>query len=392
MARRKRLTAGRTAVAGASSKASETSPKGPMTLGEIWKMLTKPQGKTNGKMKSQDLTYILSNMSTLVSNGVPLPKAIATLAKEDTLAKHRDVLDDLRRKVESGMTFSAAIDQSKIVDSLTINQIRLGERSGTLPDTLRKLSANRNKTAELRKDVIRKISYPALLVVVGTCLITFLLLFVIPVFQETYEDAGVALPFVTQFLIDVGGFVRGYGWMIAVAVISSVVSIKKLRKREDFALRMDHLMLKVPLLGNWLRDMSILQLMEVLQNLMEAGYTLAEALRETADSVGNRFVRKGVYQLQAAVQRGEKFSRELERQEGMFPPIVNQLVMVGESTGQLTRATNDICDYLRKEIERKTNLMVSTLEPVLTISLASAIAVVLLAIYLPMFDMVGTVS
>ena len=180
--------------------------------------------------------------------------------------------------------------------------------------------------------------------------------------------------------------------MIAVAVILSVVSVKKLRKRDDFALGMDHILLKVPLFGNWLRDMSVLQLMEVLQNLMEAGYTLAEALRETADSVGNRFVRKGVRELQAAVQRGEKFSRELERQEGMFPPIVNQLVMVGESTGQLTRATNDICDYLRKEIERKTNLMVATLEPVLTISLASAIAVVLLAIYLPMFDMVGTVS
>ena len=392
MARRKRLTSGKTAVVGGSSKASKTSDKGPMTFGKVWKILTKPQGKANGKMKSQDLTYILSNLSTLVSNGVPLPKAIATLAQEDTLSKYRETLDALRRKVESGTPFSTAIEQAKIVDSLTVNQIRLGERSGTLSETLHKLSSNRNKTAELRKDVIRKISYPALLVVVGTCLITFLLLFVIPVFQETYEDAGVALPFVTQFLIDVGEFVRGYGWMIAVAVISTVVSIKKLRKREDFALRMDHLLLKVPLLGNWLRDMSILQLMEVLQNLMEAGYTLAEALRETADSVGNRFVRQGVHKLQAAVQRGEKFSRELERQEGMFPPIVNQLVIVGESTGQLTRATNDICDYLRKEIERKTNLMVATLEPVLTISLASAIAVVLLAIYLPMFDMVGTVS
>ena len=391
MARRKRFTASKSVAAGAK-KSSKSSPKGPMTLRKLWKILTQPRGKSNGQMKSQDLTYILSNMSTLVSNGVPLPKAIATLAKEDTLSKYRDVLEGLRQKVESGMTFSTAIDQADIVDSLTVNQIRLGERSGTLPDTLRKLSSNRNKTAELRKDVIRKISYPALLVVVGSCLITFLLLFVIPVFQETYEDAGVPLPFVTQFLIDVGEFVRGYGWMIAVAVILSVVSVKKLRKRDDFALGMDHLLLKVPLIGNWLRDMSVLQLMEVLQNLMEAGYTLAEALRETADSVGNRFVRKGVRELQAAVQRGEKFSRELERQEGMFPPIVNQLVMVGESTGQLTRATDDICDYLRKEIERKTNLMVATLEPVLTISLASAIAVVLLAIYLPMFDMVGTVS
>ena len=114
-------------------------------------------------------------------------------------------------------------------------------------------------------------------------------------------------------------------------------------------------MLRLPLVGTWFCDMAVFQLMEVLKNLMEAVYTLAEALRETADSVGNRAVRNGVRQLQLAVQRGERFSRELERQEDMFPPIVNQLVMVGESTGQLTRATNDICDYLHQEVERKTS-------------------------------------
>jgi len=353
--------------------------------------LTKPRNAQT-QLKPQELTFILSNLSTLVGNGVPLPKALATLAKEDSLAKHREVLETLRRKVESGIPFSTAINQSDIVDSLTVNQIRLGERSGTLSDTLKKLSSSRNKTAELRKDVIKKLSYPGLLIVVGSGLITFLLIYVVPVFQETYDDAGVPLPFITELLIGVGTFVKQYGWMIASAGILTVVTVKQLRKRDDFALEMDRFLLRMPLMGNWLRDMAVLQLMEVLQNLMEAGYTLAEALRETADSVGNRFVRKGVCELQSAVQRGEKFSRELERHEKIFPPIVNQLVIVGESTGQLTRATNDICDYLRKEIERKTSMMVGALEPILTISLAAAIAVVLLAIYLPMFDMVGTVS
>ncbi len=389
MARRKRFT---TAAPVASQGGSAAQSKNSGGKG-LWYALTKPRnGNGNSQLKPQELTFILSNLSTLVGNGVPLPKALTTLAKEDTLAKHRNVLEMLKHKVESGMPFSTAIKQSNIVDGLTVNQIRLGERSGTLPDTLKKLSSSRNKTAELRKDVIKKLSYPGLLVVVGSCLITFLLIFVVPVFQETYDDAGVPLPFITELLINVGSFVKQYGWMIVTAVILTVVTIKQLRKRDDFALKMDRFLLRMPLMGNWLRDMAVLQLMEVLQNLMEAGYTLAEALRETADSVGNRFVRKGVRELQSAVQRGEKFSRELERHEKIFPPIVNQLVVVGESTGQLTRATNDICDYLRKEIERKTSMMVGALEPILTISLAAAIAVVLLAIYLPMFDMVGTVS
>lgn len=390
MARRKRLAAVGPSVS--SSRSASTSESNLTGFEKIWHTLTKPR-KANDHIKPHELTTILSNLSTLVGNGVPLPRALATLAKEDTLAKHRDMLESLRRKVESGMPFSQAVSQfPHLADSLTVNQIRLGERSGTLPETLKKLSSSRNKTAELRKDVVKKLSYPALLIVVGSGLITFLLIYVIPVFQETYDGAGVPLPFITRLLIGVGAFTKQYLWMIAGFFVLFVVTIKQLRKKDEFALKMDQFLLRLPMIGNWLRDMAVLQLMEVLQNLMEAGYTLAEALCETADSVGNRFVRQGVRDLQQAVQRGEKFSRELERHEEMFPPIVNQLVIVGESTGQLTRATNDICDYLRKEIERKTGIMVGALEPILTISLAGAIAVVLLAIYLPMFDMVGTVS
>lgn len=392
MARRKRFAAVGPTTTHAVPSTGSKGAKQAGGLSQLWQALTKSR-QANDTVKPQELTFILSTLSTLVGNGVPLPKALATLAKEDTLAKHREVLHALRRKVESGMPFSTAVSQfPHITDKLTINQIRLGERSGTLAETLRNLSSSRNKSAELRKDVIKKLSYPGLLIVVGSGLITFLLIYVVPVFEETYADAGVPLPFITQLLITVGSFVKQYGWMFAAAGILSVTAVKQLRKRDDLALRMDHLLLRLPVIGNLLRDMAVLQLMEVLQNLMEAGYTLAEALRETADSVGNRFVRKGVRQLQSAVQRGERFSRELERHEDMFPPIVNQLVIVGESTGQLTRATNDICDYLRKEIERKTGMMVGALEPILTISLAAAIAVVLLAIYLPMFDMVGTVS
>ena len=389
MARKRRLSAASGSSAPVSAPQQEVSIEGLLGL---LQGLFKPR-KTNERIKPVELTFILSTLSTLVHNGVSLPKALATLAKEESLARHRDMLNTLRRKVESGVPFSTAISQfPHLCDSLTINQIRLGERSGTLASTLRKLSSSRNKTAELRKDVIKKLSYPGLLIVVGSGLLTFLLMYVVPVFQETYDKAGVPLPFITKLLIGVGAVVNQYGWMLALVIVLTAATIKQMRKHEHLALRMDRSLLRMPMFGKLLRDIAVLQLMEVLDNLMEAGYTLAEALRDTADSVGNRAVKRGVRDLQSAVQRGEKFSRELERHEEMFPPIVNQLVLVGESTGQLSHAMNDICDYLRKEIERKTNLMVGALEPILTISLALAIAVVLLAIYLPMFDMVNTVS
>lgn len=387
--RRKRYT-----IAGSDGAAiAKVQGEGALNqIGRLWKSVSAPS-KSTDHFKPHELTFILRSLSTLISNGVSLPKAIGTLAKEEALARHRDTLDSLRRKVESGILFSVAISHfPHICDAVTLSQLRIGERSGTLGETLKQLSENRDKTAELKQAVIKKIAYPTLLVTLGSCLITFLLLYVVPVFQETYDKAKVPLPFITQMLIGVGAMAKSYGPALLAVLILTAAALKQFRKKAEFAARMDRAMLRLPLFGSWLRDIAVLQMMEVLHNLMAAGYTLVEALRETGQSVGNRAVKRGVHDLQIAVQRGERFSRELERLESLFPPIVNQLVIVGESTGQLTRATNDICDYLRREIERKTNLMVGALEPILTIGLAAAIAVILLAIYLPMFDMVNTVT
>jgi type IV pilus assembly protein PilC len=390
MARRKRYTIADPNDATAIAKARS---EGALSQMRPWWNSNSARSKSKDHFKPHELTFIMRSLSTLLSNGVSLPKAIGTLAKEEALARHKEVLDSLRRKVESGVSFSNAISHfPNLCDSVTLNQLRIGERSGTLGETLCQLSENRDKTAELKRAVIKKIAYPALLVTVGSGLITFLLLYVVPVFKETYDKAKVPLPFVTQLLIGCGALVKSYGWILIAGTILAAAAVKQLRKKNDFASRMDRSMLRMPLFGSWLRDLAVLQMMEVLHNLMAAGYTLAEALRETGQTIGNRAMQRGVHDLQNAVQRGERFSRELERLETLFPPIVNQLVIVGESTGQLTRATNDICDYLRREIERKTSLMVAALEPILTIGMAAAIAVVLLAIYLPMFDMVNTIK
>ena len=383
MSRQKRIAAG-AAVAGEARQSFD--------LGAWWQTLTAKNKKTD-RLKQHELTFILRTLATLVNNGVSLPKALGTLAREDTLAKHRHLLDALRRKVEAGVSFSSALSQfPQVCDQITVSQIRLGERSGTLADTLQHLSENRGKSAELKQAVIKKLAYPCLLITIGSGLLTFLLMYVVPVFEETYANAKVPLPLITRMLIKFSGIVQSVGPYVIGGGILGLTAVKQLRKREEFAVLMDRSLLHTPVIGSWIRDMAVLQLMEVLHSLMAAGYNLAEAVRETAQSVRNRAVRQGVRDLQVAINRGERFSRELERHEDMFPPIVNQLVIVGESTGQLTRATKDICDYLRHEIERKTSLLVGALEPILTIGLASAIAVVLLAIYLPMFDMVNTIS
>jgi type II secretory pathway component PulF len=244
----------------------------------------------------------------------------------------------------------------------------------------------------LRAEITRKLAYPVLLVVMGTAVITFLLTYVIPVFEETYASAHVPLPLLTRLLIAVGTTAKSYGWIMLCLAAGGFVVLRQIRKRADLAHKMDAKILDMPVLGHWLRDIAVLQLMEVLGSLLEAGYNLAEALGEAEHAVSNRAIQHSVRNLQNAVRRGEKFSRELERHGETFPPIVSQLVIVGEQTGTLTRATSHIRDHLQREIERKTNLFVGTIEPTLTISLAAAIAAILMAIYLPMFDMVNTIK
>jgi type IV pilus assembly protein PilC len=387
MARRKSSLAGAAAAAGGAR-----APAAGWHAAEFWRLLAAPR-RGGDRMSVQELAYLLRNLATLVDNGVSLPKALATLSREDSLARHGQMIDTIRRRVESGVLFSSALaEYPKIWDRLTINQIRVGEKSGTLAESLKQLAAKREQSSELRRQVIRKIAYPAMLVVFGSALIMFLLAYVLPVFQETYKSAGVPLPAITQALIQVSGILRTCLVPAALLAAVGVVALKQMRRHEAAAAKFDRLLLKAPLVGSWLRDISVLQMMNVLHNLMHSGFTLAEALKQTAESVGNRAVRSGVRDLQRAVQRGERFSRELERHEDIFPPIVNQLVNVAEQTGQLTRATADICEHLRREIERRTNLMVGTLEPVLTLGLSCAIALILLAIYLPMFDMVGAMK
>lgn len=353
----------------------------------------KPAAAKQGHLKTKQITYLFRHLSTLLENGVSLPKALATLAEEKTTEAYRSMLDSLRKRLENGETFSTALARyPHTFDAVLVSQVKVGERAGNLGESLRQLAEHREKAGKLKSEIIKKLAYPAMLVFVGVGVITFLLTYVVPVFEETYNNAKVPLPAITQALILVGKLARSYlPYLLGAGVITAFV-IRQLRRNKEIAFRMDDAILKLPVVGPWLRDVALLQMMEVLGDLLSAGFTLAEALGEAADSVANRSGKERVRDLQRAVVRGERFSREMEQHATFFPPMVSQLVIIGERTGMLGRSTRHIRDHLSSEIERKANVFVAAIEPILTISLATAVAAVLMAIYLPMFDMINTVG
>lgn len=380
-------------MASPGGRAAPATLHTPKTGESWWTTLTKARGSSAEKLNRRDVVFILRNLATLTDSGVSLPKALGTLADEKALLHHREMLLSIRRSMENGESFSAALTHcGNKFDSIMVNQIKVGERSGTLPEVLNSIATHCDDANKLRSEVVRKLSYPVVLVVMGTCVIVFLLIHVVPVFEQTYSKAKVPLPWITQMLILAGGVVRQTGGFVLLALIVAVFAIRRLRKNPKLAYQMDLAMLHWPVVGHWLRDVAVLRLMETLGNLLEAGFNLADALGESIQAVNNRAVQQGVRDLQSAVRRGERFSREIEKHDALFPPIVSQLVIIGEQTGTLTNATKSICEHLEREVRRKTNLFVGTLEPVLTISLAVAVAIILLSIYLPMFDMIKLVG
>ncbi len=345
------------------------------------------------RIPRRDLSFLMANLASLVGNGLALPRALAALAEENSLRRYSDLLHALRRKIEAGELFSAALAAYPgCFSALMVHQVRVGERSGTMAETLLRIASQLERSNQLRGMIIKRLSYPLIVLVAGIGVVTFMLLFIVPVFQETYDKSNIPLPLVTQLLVAGADFMLMYGWTVPVSVALVVFLTRRLRRNEGFARSTDRMLLQLPLLGDWFRDMAVYQFMQVLGTMMESGFKLVDALNVSAESVSNREVAGAVEQLRSAVTRGERLSRELERHGDLFPPVVSQLVIVGEKTGRLSTTTAHVAEHLRRQIERKTDVLIGTIEPVLTIGMAAAIGFVLMAIYLPMFDMINVVG
>jgi type IV pilus assembly protein PilC len=347
----------------------------------------------SARLKGRELNFVLRNLATLIDNGLPLARSLATLAQERSLRRQAPLLQAVCRQVETGTSFSSALARfPESFPPVLVSQVKVGERAGTLGASLQRIAAQLEKAGQIRSQVIRKLAYPAVVTVAGGLAITFMVLFVIPVFDKTYSEAHIPLPWITRALVAVAHAAGSHGWIVPVLLVGGGLAWKWARRTPELATRIDAGVLRLPVLGAWLRDIVVLQFIEVLGNLLESGFNVVDALAIAGESVSNRAVRRTIESLRAAMTRGERFSRELDRLGELFPPVVSQLVVVGEQTGNLTKATSGIREHLHREIEHQTNLLVGTIEPVLTIGLAGMIAVILLAVYLPMFDMIGAMN
>ncbi len=345
------------------------------------------------RMKQPVLASLIHNLAMLLENGLSLPKALATLCAEPSLRKYAWMLTAIRRKIDNGESFSSALaDFPRTFGRLIISQVRVGERSGSMAETLRRISGQFERSGDVRRTILKRLSYPAMILLAGTGLIIFMMTVVVPEFEAAFAESGTDLPLITQIVSGSSRFVYSYGWIVALFGITVWALFRQLRHRPQFAEMTDRLSLRIPIVGLWIRDYAVLQFIDTAGVMMDSGFVPVEAIHASVDGISNRAMRKVIARLTTAVRSGQKLSEELARYPEMFPPTISQLVIVGEQTGNLSHATHGVRKHLRQQLEQRVDSAVSMIEPLLTVTMAFVIGCVVMAIYMPMFDMLNAME
>ncbi len=340
------------------------------------------------RIPASGLAQLMRLLLMLLENGLSMPRALAALAADRSMRRYRPALLRMQAAVEAGSTLSTAMARMpRTFSKMQTQQIAIGEQSGSLEHALTRVCEQLERSVQMRKRIIKKISYPALILLAGMGLVIFMVVEVVPEFEDIFNSSNVKLPTVTRVVTRISKWTLVYGWTVPLLGGLALAALWLARSRARFAQAMDNVLLYVPLLGPWLRDIAVLQFAETTLSMVECGFVPVDAVQMSAGCVRNRAVRAAVQSISKAVSRGEKLSTELARHGRFFPSTLCQLVSIGEQSGDFPKAMRGTCVHLRERLETRMDATIGLIEPILTISLAVVIGAVVLSIYMPMFHM-----
>ncbi len=343
---------------------------------------------SNCRASKRSVMELLTMLRMLLENGLSLQKSLETLVHDRACRKQRRMLSVLHTRVTAGEAFSKSIASFPLVFTTTMaHHIAIAEASGTLIDSLQRIAKNLEESLELRRKLVQKLSYPALVMVAGSGLVAFMLTSVVPQFEKIYSESNVSLPWVTSFITGLSRSATNYLWILPILAIALAAIWRGIRKNPKTSTQLDYYLLKLPVLGNFLMDFSALEYLRSALVLTEAGFVPLDALTQAAKSVPNRYAKQLLTKVALDVQRGQKISKALRPCEFLFPSAVLQLIAIGEQTGGLAQACQGACQLVKARFETRMNAALGVIEPVMTISLAACIGWIVLAIYMPMFHM-----
>ena len=347
-----------------------------------------------GKIKTKILTQFTRQLATLVNAGLPLMRGIEVLKRQMKDPQMVEALNGIGENIAAGGTFSESLTQyPKIFDHLYVNMVKAGEAGGVLEVVLGRLAEFAEKSEKIKNKVKGAMIYPIADLVAAIGITAFLLVAVIPKFQQVFNDmlGGAALPPITQFVIDASGFVQHNGLQIFLAVVAFVVLMKIIGKTEKGAYFFDVLKLKMPVTGTLTQRSAVSKFTRTLGTLLSSGVPILQSLTITRDTTGNRVLTEAIQNVHDSVKEGESMTQPLSQCK-VFPPMVVSMVEVGEETGALADMLTRIANTYDDEVDNAVAGMTAAIEPALIIVLAVVVGTIVIAMFLPMVKIIGSVS
>ncbi|HEX9936203.1 MAG TPA: type II secretion system F family protein [Longimicrobium sp.] len=343
-------------------------------------------------IKTREVVIFTRQFSTMINSGLPLVQSLTILAEQTENKYFSKVIAQVLLDIQAGQTLADSLRRHpKVFTDLYVNMVAAGEAGGILDVILMRLAVFLEKNDALARKIKGAMVYPAVMLIVVVGCTTILLWKVVPVFAQMFTGAGLSLPLPTRVVMGVSNFLQSYMWMLVLAVIALVLAVRQYYKTDSGKLLIDRMMLRMPVLGNLLRKSAVSRFTRTLGTLVSSGVSILEGLQITARTAGNRVVHDAVMKSRASIAGGATISEPL-KESGVFPPMVVQMINVGEQTGGLDEMLSKIADFYDDEVDAAVSALTSILEPIMIVVMGVVIGGIVVAMYLPMFDMINAVK
>ncbi len=339
------------------------------------------------KVTAHDVMMFTRQFATMIDAGLPIVQSLDILSQQSENKAFRITVRTIKQDVEGGFTLADALKKHpKIFDDLYVNMVAAGEIGGVLNTILNRIAMFIEKSARLKSKVKGAMIYPATIVVVAVAVVSVLLLFVIPVFAELYGGMGKALPAPTQITINISNFFRAYFMYLAGAIVGIVVALKMYYKTDQGRFTIDGLMLKLPILGDLIRKVAVARFSQNMSILLTSGVPILDGLAITAKTAGNKVVEKAIMNARISISQGRTVAEPLAESK-IFPPMVCQMVAIGENTGALDAMLKKVADFYEEEVDNAVANLTSLMEPLIMVVLGVVLGGLVVSMYLPIFQL-----
>lgn len=344
------------------------------------------------KVSQTEVAIFTRQFSVMLDAGLPLIQGLDAIGGQHPNPAFKQVLEQIRMDVESGTTLSAAMSRHpKVFDSLYTNMIAAGETGGILDTILQRLSSFIEKIVKLKRALRSAMIYPATILTVAIGVVAIILWKVIPVFATLFEGFNVELPLLTQIVITLSRLMERYAIFIIILIGVGIAGLRSYYKTDKGRHVVDRALLKIPVLGQVLRKIAVARFTRTLATLLTSGVPILEGLNITAKTSGNAVLEDVIYELRLRIEGGGTMADPM-RQSGFFPPMVTQMVSVGESTGEMDTMLVKVADYYEEEVDVVVANLLTLLEPIMMVFLGVVVGGIVIAMYLPLFKLIKVLS